>query len=367
MNKKIWVAVVVVAIVALVGWRMYRGQGVNEGTIKIGAVYGLSGSAATWSEYGKKAADLAVDEINNNGGVRGRKIEIVYEDGKTTPASDVSAFQKLITVDRVAVVIGDVWSFITNPLIPIAGDNKVLLISPTVMDKSVEGGNDYFYTLGHTVDSQRSAVDQFLAMNPTAKTAAVLCWDDAWGQSHKTLFTDALRGKGVKIIATECNGDYSYDYRATMAKIRSLNPDILLVTVSSGDGINFFKTRHDFGVTAPTLTTNVVVDVLENQKMPRAYGLGIYFTNWLPDQDFINKFQAAYGIYPSMENQNSYEAVRSIAKAFENNPQNVLAGLRRVKYQGVDGPIDFTTASHIQIDNAVAGLYRVDQNGYTKL
>ena len=77
------------------------------------------------------------------------------------------------------------WSFITNPLIPIAEDKKVVLISPTVMDKSVEGESDYFYTLGHTVDSQRNAVNKFLEMNPGAKTAAVFCWDDAWGRSHE--------------------------------------------------------------------------------------------------------------------------------------------------------------------------------------
>jgi len=363
-NQKIWIVVLVLIIIVFIGWRLYVNL-VPSGTIKIGAVLSLTGQASTWSEYAQKAADLAVKDINDSGGVNGKKLEIIYEDGQTQPAVAVSAFQKLISADNVSVAIGDVWSVLTNPLIPIADTSKVVLISPTVMDQSVEGSSTYFYTLGHTVDSQKSAIEQFLAMNSTTKTAAIVCWNDAWGQAHTDLFKEILQEKGIRLVAQECTSDYSDDYRTSLAKIKAMHPDVMLVTTSNP--LAFFKARYELGITVPMVTTNVVVDAIEDQHMSRNYALGTYFTNWLPDQQFIQEFEAAYGMYPIMEDQTSYEAIRSIAKALAIDPGNLLEGLQQVKYQGVDGPIDFTSGNHLEIDNAVAKLYRVDTSTYTEL
>ncbi len=132
-----------------------------EEPIKVGVVYAFTGLGKQWSDYGRMGLELARDEINAAGGVAGRKIELIFEDSQTEPAKAVSAYRKLVSVDRVKYVLGNVWSFITNPLIPLAGRDKVILISPTVMPESIERTNPYYFTMGYKVSGLRSAVDTF--------------------------------------------------------------------------------------------------------------------------------------------------------------------------------------------------------------
>lgn len=106
--------------------------------IYIGVNYALSGPGMLWGEMGQMGLTLAQEEINNAGGVNGRRIELIFEDSQTSPAKSVSAYQKLTTFNKTKIIIGDVWAFLTNPLIPLAEKDQVLLLSPTVMPESVE-------------------------------------------------------------------------------------------------------------------------------------------------------------------------------------------------------------------------------------
>jgi len=100
--KKLAVLVAVVAIFAFLAVPTARAAE----PIKIGAAFALSGSIAVYGEGFKKCIDLAVEEINAKGGIKGRKIEIVYEDNKSNPKDCVTAVRKLITVDKVPVIFG---------------------------------------------------------------------------------------------------------------------------------------------------------------------------------------------------------------------------------------------------------------------
>jgi branched-chain amino acid transport system substrate-binding protein len=95
--KKLAVLVAVIAVVAFAAAPSARAAE----TIKIGAAFALSGSIAVYGEGFKKCIDLAVEEINAKGGIKGKKIEIVYKDNKSNPKDCVTAVRKLITVDKV--------------------------------------------------------------------------------------------------------------------------------------------------------------------------------------------------------------------------------------------------------------------------
>lgn len=333
-----------------------------DDSYKIGVVLGLTGPESIWSDYARKAADLAVEEVNNAGGINGHPVELVYEDSKSDPAGSVSAFQKLINVDHVSVVIGDVWAFTTNPLIPIADRSKVVLVSPTVMDTSVEGSSPYFYTLGHTIDSQRAAVELFFQKNPEIKTASIVCWNDTWGQSNIALFKEVASEHGVSIVSEDCTGDFAENYRTIIAKVKVKRPDAILATVSSPVIAPFMKAVSEFGIESKILTTNVVVEGTTVWHIPASQLSTTWFTDWVPDEVFLKAFKSKYGVYPIMESQNAYEAVRSVAQALKNNDRDTLDGLRSVHYASVDGSIDFS-GDHNIVNKAEAKLYSVDPSG----
>jgi len=78
--------------------------------IRIGAVLPLTGSAAVWGQNAKMGLEIALEEVNAAGGPQGKKVKIIYEDSQSEPTKAVSALQKLISTDRVPVVIGDIAS-----------------------------------------------------------------------------------------------------------------------------------------------------------------------------------------------------------------------------------------------------------------
>ena len=97
-------------------------------TYKVGAILPLSGSGANYGKWEKQGVDLAVDEINQAGGINGKKIEIIFEDSKSLPKDGVSAMNKLSSVDKVPVAIAGISSVVLA-CAPVADQYKVVLLN----------------------------------------------------------------------------------------------------------------------------------------------------------------------------------------------------------------------------------------------
>ncbi|MDB5259130.1 MAG: branched chain amino acid transporter substrate-binding protein [Candidatus Taylorbacteria bacterium] len=362
-NKNIFIgSLIVIAITAVATFANYRNlpqQTASQETIRIGLDYALSGAASIWAENGRKAAQMAADEINAAGGVNGHKLELVIEDSKTDPKSGIAAFDKLTSIDSIHIVLGDSWSFITNPLIPLADKTKTILISPTVMDASVEGSSPYFFTLGHTVDSQENAVRKFFSSNPEIKTVYNVCWNDAWGTNHTALLHKIASELGIRIAGETCTGDFGSNYRTEAAKVKASHANAVFLTSTHED--DAVRALVDLHVPVKILTTTGMVEAVHARNFPLSYTKNLWFMDWVPNEGFMKKFHDKYGTYPIMEPQNHYEAVYAVAKAIEKNPNDVLAGLKQVKYSGADGDIDFT-GNPIRINKAEAKLYTFGAN-----
>lgn len=369
--KNTYIAGVLAALLLLAavvyGSGLTQGQvaGSTEGPIKIGMVYGITGSASGWAEYGKNAADMAVAEINAEGGIRGRQITLIYEDSKTTPNGAVSAFQKLVSVDHVDAVIGDVWSFMTNPLIPLADASQTMLVSPTVMDKSVEQHSDYFFSVAHTLESEEEAVRTFFKVNPDIKSISLLCWDDAWGNAHAEMYKRVASERGVSVLGTVCLNDFASDYRTEMSKIKSQNPDSIMLVVAYPDIA--LRAYNTLGMKQKVVSM-YIPDAIELRDMPRAHATNVWFVDWMANQEFQEKYRNQFGMYPILEAQNHYDALYAVAHALSENVENPSEGITSVTFQGAEGVIDFTAGDRIRANTTEAQLYRVHPvSGYTEV
>lgn len=363
MNKpaKIIVGVVVLALVVwgiVANIRKQSAQTATGEPIKIAAVLALTGPGSFWAEFSKNAADMAAAEINSAGGVNGRPIQMLYEDSQTNPAQSVSAFKKAVEVDKADAVIGDVWAFITNPLIPLSATSKVVTISPTEMDMSVQGTSTYFFTLGHTMASVKGAMEKFFDSHASAKTVGMICWDaDPWGLAFTKVYDQVIAERGLKVIARTCTRDFAADYRLEAAKMKAAKPDVIVI---DGLGDRAVKALKNLGVSVPIVVDSNLVDGFENSNTIGVDQLkDVFVIDWRPNEDFSDRYKARYGRVPVLEAQNSYEAVRSIAKAIEIDSENLLTGLKQVKYTSVDGSIDFTSGDNITPNKAQAKLFRI--------
>lgn len=313
--------------------------------IKIGFVYGLTGSAQAWAGYGRMGAELAIKEINAAGGIGGRKIEAIWEDSKTNPTSSVNAYKKLVNVNKVDVVVGDVWDFITIPMIPLSKRDKKLLISPTFIQDAAEetlkgtGSSEHFFTLGQRISGIKNAIRKFFATNANIKTVALLCWEDDWGAAYLTVWREVIKERGLDILDEQCSINFANDYRSEISRIAPKAPDAIIFAHLSEVVIRRVREQK---LLAHLLTSSNMVEVLDNKTLPYELAEGTYFTDWSPSQEFVQKFEKAYAKYPILDAANHYDTIQAIKMAVENSPKDIRAGLLKVRFQGAQGPIDFT-------------------------
>ncbi|MBI4708341.1 MAG: ABC transporter substrate-binding protein, partial [Candidatus Omnitrophica bacterium] len=113
--------------------------------ITIGSILPLTGEGSQYGDACKKGIDLAIEEINQTGGINGKKIRVIYEDDQLKAGPGTQAMNKLVSVDKVKVVLGAVASSVTLAIAPIANQNKVVLFSSVSTSHDVTDAGDYIF------------------------------------------------------------------------------------------------------------------------------------------------------------------------------------------------------------------------------
>jgi branched-chain amino acid transport system substrate-binding protein len=324
--------------------------------LKIGVILGFTGYANVWSDYSRKGLELAVSEANNKMGPN-RTLKLIYEDSQSTASGSVSSYQKLVHQDKVDIVIGDVWAFLTIPLIPLAARDKIVLISPTVMDGSIPDTNEYYFSMGHRFESLHEPMQKFFILNSGIKKAAAISFNDTWNNAFLNVFNKVAQEKGVETIKDIKVNDFNPDFRTEMTAIKRLKPDMLLTTWKPEIALRRMKDQR---LQVPYLCSSDAVEAVLFRSKEKALFEGMYFIDWKPSDEFIHKFKARYGTAPLYEAQNSYEVIRAISKAQESGPSDIRQALSQVSYDGVEGKVDFRVSRFPNMGQA--RLYRV-KNG----
>ena len=329
--------------------------------IKVGAVLSLTGAAQHWSNSSKMGLLLAQEEINSQGGIGGKNIELIFEDTQTQPAKSVTAYKKLVSIDKVDFLIGDVWSFLTNPLIPLAEKDKKILISPTLMKESSEKSSPYFFSLGYEVKSIIEPVNKFFNKNKNINSLGILCLEDMWGQSHLKIWKEVAKKNGVKNIYEMCGYDFYSSYQTEITKLAKLKVDAVIVAFGSERALARIKEQKFNPI---VLTTSDMVEAVKLRNVSKELVEDVYFTDWAMAEEFKEKFKKKFNSEPVLEAQNSFEALRALAKAIEKNPDNPEIGFKQVMYDGVGGKIDFKSDNFG--NKAQANLYQVKDGEFVE-
>ena len=196
--------------------------------IKLGAVMRLSIGADDGIPC-RRGVEMAVDEVNKAGGINGRKVKLIVEDEKDSPASAVNAVQKLINVDKVVAIIGPMTSGDTMAAGKIADEAKVVMISPTATTPKLSGYGANICRGCSRIDKQAEVLTDYVAKNWKPKTVAIFYSNEPYGKGCAGLFTKFFEKHGIKVVATESFMRGSRDFKAQLTKIKATNPDFLFV------------------------------------------------------------------------------------------------------------------------------------------
>ncbi|MEE8563627.1 MAG: amino acid ABC transporter substrate-binding protein, partial [Alphaproteobacteria bacterium] len=229
-------------LVATVAISLVAAAGAKADTIVLGAAVSLTGKYSTAGNHTKKGYDLAVARVNGRGGVKvggkSYKLKIIYYDDESTPARGAQLAERLIKQDKVKYLLGPYSSGLTKAIAPVTEKYKVPMVEGNGASLSLfnKGYKYLFAVLSTTQFYLKEAIN--LAAQQAKKTGrdpktlkvAMAFENDPFSQDVRAGVVEDAKRHGMNIVIDDKLPPEINDMSATLAKVRALRPDILLVS-----------------------------------------------------------------------------------------------------------------------------------------
>jgi branched-chain amino acid transport system substrate-binding protein len=355
--KKFW-AILSIVIVALVIIPIATQCKKEPKELKIGCITPLTGDGASYGRQTKQGVDLAVKELNAKNGINGKKIVMKYEDDQMTPLGGTAAIQKLITSDRVPVIIGGFTSTVTLAIAPIAEKNRIVLISASSTADDIKNSGDYIFRNVPTNSAQGKSMADFTTNKLKAKSAAILYMNNDYGITLKNSVQKHFVENGGKITTVEFYNPGDKDFRAQLSKIQTEKPDVIFYPGLYQESGLILKQARELKLKAVFIGGDGSIAPELIQIAGKA-AEGSFYTNMaigygVTDTE-INKFLAAfkteYGEEPSVYSSYAYDAANLLADAIKRDgysAEGIKAALYHTKdFRGVTGITNFDSYGEV--------------------
>lgn len=320
--------------------------------IKIGAIVPLTGENAVYGSALKKGMDLALGEINDKGGIGRKRLKIIYEDSQVDPKVAVSAVNKLITVDKVSIILGGMFSSTTLAIAPITEKSKVVLLSPTASAEAVPNTGPHTFSIYPSDAYDGIFLANFVYNELNKKTAAII-----YVQADAMIvctrgFKNTFKKQGGKIVIEENYPPGTNDFRSILSKVKSLNPEVVCIPGYLDEIVKILRQAKELGVRSQFVTISTAFDskIFELSK-DAAEGLLMSAPFYEPETDvpevvkFRNSFEKKYNEIPNVWAAYGYDVINIASLAYTNSEQKgteLKDELLRIEdFPGVTGKASF--------------------------
>ena len=274
--------------------------------IKIGGNVEMTGGVANYGNQALSGMKLAFKQVNASGGVLGKKINLILADNKSEPAEAANATTKLITQDKVSIVMGPIVSSNVLATVKIAEDNKVVVMTPTGTNEKITVDNGKVHPFAFRacfIDPFQGRVMANYATKSLKVKTAVIYIDSSsdYSKGVAAAFEETFVKNGGKIVGKEAFLQKDQDFKATLTKIKALNADIVFIPAYYEEVGKIVKQARELGINQPLLGT----DGWDNPKVVEIAGAAAlnntFFSNHYSSQDsdpnvrkFIEAYKAVY-------------------------------------------------------------------------
>ena len=324
----------------------------NENEALIGANLELSGESAPWGQDSKNGIELALKEVNANPQQR-IKLKVVFEDDKSEPAASKNAMKKLITQDGVIAVIGAVGSNRTLAACDVAKEEKVPLMTHASTNVTItEKGGEYVSQICFDDNFQGAVMAKFARNSLKAETAVIMVSKgNAYSEGLAESFRKTFTGLGGKIIDELAYQKGTQDFKTHVTTLKERNPQVVWLPGYFNEVGLIVKQAREAGFQAPFLGG----DGWDDKELFRLAGPAIkgnfvcnHFDPADPNpvvQDFVKKYQQAYGTPPGAMAALGYDALYAMADAANRatplTPEGMKNAINSMKgVKGVCGTIN---------------------------
>lgn len=322
-------------------------------TVKIGGLAPLTGSLAIYGVTTTNGAELAVKEINANGGINGKQIDYIVLDTKGDATESVMAYNKLVD-DKVAAVIGDITSKPTVAVAEIAAQDNMPMITPTGTQVDITEAGPNVFRVCFTNPYQGTVLATLAKERFDAQTAGILVNNSSdYSDGIAKAFTEQAEKLGINITVKEGYADGDRDFRAQLTKISTVNPDVLLIPEYYEQASLIAAQAREMGVKSIFVGSDGW-DGISKTLDETAYKVieNSYFTNHFSMQDespkiqnFIKAYKDTYKEDPSAFSALGYDAIymmkEAIEKAGSTEKQAIVDALKGIEYDGITGYLTF--------------------------
>ncbi|NLJ73103.1 MAG: ABC transporter substrate-binding protein [Syntrophomonadaceae bacterium] len=326
----------------------------NEDVIKLGYLGAKTGSVANYGIPAEKGMKLAIEELNENGGVLGKELVGIYEDNKGENSDVAIIVDKYISRDKVAALVGDPCTGLTKVAADLAQKNEIVIFSPGATgDGVVEIGDYVFRNTLLDIFAVPAVVEWMIEEKGWGNMAVITTLDIGYSTDLTPVFKKAIDEKGAKIVFEDTINSGETDFTAQVTKLKNAKADVLVFTGYYTEAALFMnevkKQNLDIVlVGGDGLYGQDLAKLGQNAVEERV----IFYCGFSSDQpspetaEFLEKYRAKFNEDPDMFSAQYYDAVMILAKAMEDagsaDPKVFRNELAKLKdYPGVSGNTTF--------------------------
>ncbi|MBI5166457.1 MAG: ABC transporter substrate-binding protein, partial [candidate division NC10 bacterium] len=242
------------ATLALIGWGLGLSVVSAAEPIKVGLPLPLTGIHAKFGEAIRNAYVMAVEEINAAGGIRkgplaGRKIELLIEDDQSKPEVARSAVEKLITRDKVPMIVGEYSSSNGFAVAGVANQYQVPFLNTTpAADRITQSGWKWVFRLNQPASAYAEGLQDFLLKVVKPKSMVILFENTLFGTTAGKAMKDWADKKGIAVLLYEPYEAGAIDFKPTLLKVKAANPDIIYMVSYLMDAMLLMRQSRELGL-----------------------------------------------------------------------------------------------------------------------
>ncbi|MFP4256102.1 MAG: ABC transporter substrate-binding protein [Desulfobacterales bacterium] len=350
-------------------------------TYKIGGIFSVTGSASFLGDPEKKSMQLAIDEINEAGGVDGRKLEAEIYDTEGDPSKTVTSVGKLINRDRVTAIIGPSRTPTTLAVAPMVKRAKIPFISCAAGNKIVEPVEPWVFKTAQSDIQAVASIYEHIRERGINKVG-ILTVANSFGESGKEQLLEQASDFGIEVVRSESFGADDSDMTSQLTKIRKQEPGALIcwgtnpgpaVVAKNVDQLDLdMPLYQSHGVASPKFI-DLAGDSAEGIFLPTGK---ILVADQLPDDDpqkkvltdYIEAYENRFNETVSGFGGYAYDAVYLLASAMEGtdgDKEKIRENLENINdHPGISGVFNFSETDHNGLDPSAFVMVRISDGNW---
>lgn len=328
------------------------GCGKKSDEIAVGAYLSLSGSDSTFGTDTREGIELAVEETNAAGGIKGKKVKVIYEDDKSTTQEASQKVRQLIDRDKVVAVLGEVASSRSLAGGLVCNNAKVPMVTPSSTAVEVTQGREYVFRTCFTDDQQGEVAAKFVKNTlKKQKVGIFYAAQDTYSSGLAKSFREEMKKLGGEIVVDKGYQKGESNFRTYLSELKAAGPEIIFVPNYYNEMVVIARQAKEAGIPGDHFVGG---DGWDSSNLIEGAGTeleGAYFTNhyapdvpWPNSKKFVAAYTARYKHDPSSLGAQGYDAARllfdAIGRSTDGTPEAIKNALKETKdFAGATGTL----------------------------